>query len=894
MMQLLYTLYIPLLLIAAVLAAALAFYARKRITAPGAGMFVVLMVAVAVWSAGYALRLNSETLPGKTFWAQVQYVGVVVVPGAWLAFVAQYTGRESWSKRRYQILLALEPAVMLLLIWTNQWHHLVWTEVRMVKLTTWLKVWKATQGIALWAHVAYSYVLLLLGTALLVDMLVRSPLFFRGSSRHRLQVVALLIGLLAPWIANILSTTGMIDFPLDLTPFGFIVAGVVVTWALLQLRLFDVLPVARGAALESINDGVFAVDTQGKIVYLNAAAQRMIEIPPSKARGMPLWDVLHSSPDADADPTSTRSGGGESLLNAGLVLWVQPARSPDAKRQRRILELRARPLHTPRGQLSGQLVILSDVTERNRQRTLYRIVRAIAGQLSPDAVMLTAVQSIADTAGWPNVMIATPSDEGVSWTIRAAEGKLAPSIDQVFSIESGVVGRTLLKATTQSVPDVSADTDYVLLHPDTKSQVAIPLKRGERVLGVLSLESERAAAFSADDRRLFESLADAIALSMENARLYVEAVNERQRLTTLIESSRDGIILVGLDQCMLVINAPALEFLGLDGVPHDWTLSPLRKALDDLGTRAESAAQALWSEMSRIEAGDEPAGEGEFEVFPHAIQWHNLPVSVEQVPLGRLLVLHDVTEERLLSKMREDLTHTMVHDLRNPLTGISTALQLLDSKLEGTITPAQHRLFEIAANSTQKMVDLVNSILDLSRLEKGRMPLDPEPVSLPDILAETLRLQSPLSSAKKLQMNTVVAPTLPLAWADGELVARVLQNLIGNAIKFTPAGGTITIAARQYDEAVAEGRHTKEEEPLLHISVTDSGPGVPPELRDKLFQKFVVGEQQERGSGIGLAFCKLAVEAHGGQIWVEGEPGQGASFIFTLPGFDEGELEPLP
>ena len=211
--------------------------------------------------------------------------------------------------------------------------------------------------------------------------------------------------------------------------------------------------------------------------------------------------------------------------------------------------------------------------------------------------------------------------------------------------------------------------------------------------------------------------------------------------------------------------------------------------------------------MSRIGAGDEPASEGEFEVFPRAIQWLNLPVSVDQVPLGRLLVLHDVTEERLLLKMREDLTHTMVHDLRNPLTGISTALQLLDSKLEGMITPAQHRLFEIAANSTQKMVDLVNSILDLSRLEKGRMPLSPEPVSLPDILAETLRLQSPLSSAKKLRMASEVAPTLPLAWADGELIARVLQNLIGNAIKFTPAGGTITIAARQYDEAVAEGRH---------------------------------------------------------------------------------------
>jgi signal transduction histidine kinase len=241
--------------------------------------------------------------------------------------------------------------------------------------------------------------------------------------------------------------------------------------------------------------------------------------------------------------------------------------------------------------------------------------------------------------------------------------------------------------------------------------------------------------------------------------------------------------------------------------------------------------------------------------------------------------------------MREDLTHTMVHDLRNPLTGISTALQLLDSKLVDVITPAQHRLFEIANNSTQKMVDLVNSILDLSRLEKGKMPLDCAPVLLPDLLEETLRLQSPLYSAKHLHLESDVSPTLPLAWVDAEIVERVLQNIIGNAIKFTPAGGTIQVRATEHVAALATGGNPADP-PCSHvrISVTDSGPGVPPDLRDKLFDKFVVGEQAERGSGLGLAFCKLAVEAHGGEIWVESEPDKGATFNFTLPVFQEDDI----
>jgi PAS domain S-box-containing protein len=891
MLKLLYSLYIPLLMIAAVLAAALAFYARKRITAPGAAMFVLLMVAVAVWTTGYALRLDSQTLARKTLWAKVQYVGMVVVPGAWLAFVAQFTGRPRWSNRRNLFLLAIEPAIMLLLVWTHPWHRLVWTETTVEKIRGWLVVWRTTNGIASWLHAAYSYVLLLVGTGLLVDMLVRSPRYYRGSTQYKAQIVALLIGLLAPWAANILSTLGVLGFPLDLTPLGFVVAGLVVTWALVRLRLFDVVPVARNAVLESITDGVFVLDTQGEVVHLNPAAQRMIGRPVRKAIAARVDELLPGYSDLAEEASSTQPGAGERLLSPDLALWVRTEEATAAPREQRWFEVRVKTLVAHGGHRSGELVILHDVTERNRQRTLYQVLRAVAGQLTPDAVAAAAVESIEQIAGWANAMVAVPGDGMSVWRVQAARGGLASLSGCQFPMTQGIVGRALRTAGTQLVPDVSEDLDALALHAATRSKLAVPLRRGEEVLGVLALESEQTAAFSAGDVRLVESLADAIALTLDNARLYQAAVDERQRLMTLIESSRDGIVLIGLDRRMLVVNAPAVDLLGLPGEPRDWTRCPVGAALDVLREAAPLAAKDLWAEVQRVEAGDEPAGGGEIEVFPCAIQWLSLPVMVEHKPLGRLLVLHDVTEERLLAKMREDLTHTMVHDLRNPLTGISTALQLLDSKLTEVITPAQHRLFEIAANSTQKMVDLVNSILDLSRLEKGSMPLVPEPVSVPDILAETLRLQSPLSSAKKLQVVSDLSPALPLAWADGELVARVLQNIIGNAIKFTPAGGTITVMARRDDARSARGENGDSADSFLRISVTDSGPGVPPDLQDKLFEKFVVGEQDERGSGLGLAFCKLAVEAHGGGIWVESGTGQGASFVFTLPAFDESEVK---
>ena len=726
-----------------------------------------------------------------------------------------------------------------------------------------------------------------------------------------------------------------------------LVAAALMTWALYRLRFFDIVPAVHDIVLQSITDGVFVLDLQGRVVDLNPAAQRMIgraprqvigeriesvlpgyadavaqelsyNDPPGKVPGEP--DAWSGQPDAWSGQPDAWSGqpdawSGDEPFRGEIVLWVWPdeadrsqrkqevgAGIPAASQVQRHFEIQISSLYARRGRPSGQLVILHDVTERYRQSALYHVLHALVGQPDPGSVIKTALPSIARFAGWPDAIIALASQDGTRWSVQAAGGALQPVMGCEFPVEKGIVGRALRTGVTQLVPEGKASFDALsgepdkalgcaVLHPAAESTLAVPLKIGDRVLGVLAITSQRLAAFGEDDVRLAESLADAIATTMDKARLFETTVNEQRRLLTLIESSRDGIILVGMQKSMLVVNAPALEMLGLPGEPKDWTERPLRDALDLLEGHAVAGAHAIRAEMKRIEVGDEPVGEGEFEVFPRSIHWLNLPVLADGRPLGRLLVLHDVTEERLLAKMREDLTHTMVHDLRNPLTGISTALQLLDSKLVQVITPAQHRLFEIATNSTQKMVDLVNSILDLSRLEKGKMPLNRAPLLLPDLFAETLRLQSPLYSAKRLQMESVASPTLPLAFADAELIERVLQNIVGNAIKFTPDGGTITIQAQEW-AAEASSAQGAQDVPcsFLRVSVTDSGPGVPLELRDKLFEKFVVGEQQQRGSGLGLAFCKLAVQAHGGDIWIEGEPGQGATFVFTLPVFREGDV----
>ncbi|MEE8389771.1 MAG: histidine kinase N-terminal 7TM domain-containing protein, partial [Anaerolineae bacterium] len=218
-----YTPFVFPLLLSTAISAALAFYARKRRPVVGTMPFTLLMLAVAEWSLVYALRLLSADLPVKLFWAKAQYLGIVIVPTAWLAFVLQYTGREKWLTRRNVAILAIEPLVILLLIWTNDWHNWYWSSVGLVTSGS-LSLWSATYGPARWVHAPYTYGVLLLSTILLIVALIRSPRPYRG------QVGILLIGSLAPLAEDILSSYDLISFPLDLAPFAFIVTGLTIVF----------------------------------------------------------------------------------------------------------------------------------------------------------------------------------------------------------------------------------------------------------------------------------------------------------------------------------------------------------------------------------------------------------------------------------------------------------------------------------------------------------------------------------------------------------------------------------------------------------------------------------------------------------------------------------------
>ncbi|MER3467694.1 MAG: histidine kinase, partial [Thermoflexus sp.] len=235
---------------------------------------------------------------------------------------------------------------------------------------------------------------------------------------------------------------------------------------------------------------------------------------------------------------------------------------------------------------------------------------------------------------------------------------------------------------------------------------------------------------------------------------------------------------------------------------------------------------------------------------------------------------HDLTPIRMAERLREELLHMIVHDLRNPIASIRTALDFVLVEGLGPLTSEQQEVLRIARDNTDRILRMVHTILDLRRLEAGKMALQPKPLALAALVGEILRGMQPLLQEKDLRVRVELPEGLPPAWGDEEVLSRVLQNLLDNAIKLTPSGGSIWVRA---DVAREDGR------PWIQVTVADSGPGIPSGLRERLFQPFVTGMVPYRGVGLGLAFCRLAVEAHGGKIWVEDHPSGGAAFVFTIP-----------
>ncbi len=234
-------------------------------------------------------------------------------------------------------------------------------------------------------------------------------------------------------------------------------------------------------------------------------------------------------------------------------------------------------------------------------------------------------------------------------------------------------------------------------------------------------------------------------------------------------------------------------------------------------------------------------------------------------------------ELQKFEELRDSLMHMIVHDMRAPLTSIVSGLEMIEF-LPDISADQRDELLALAHQGGKTLMGMINDLLDISKMEAGGMDLNYVPVNAHELIEISIHQLKALLADCALSLQHTIAPDLPKFWCDASKISRVLVNLLGNAIKFSPRESIITIEAKR-----GKGEH----ENTIQFSVSDIGEGIPHEAFGRIFEKFGQVESRKAGrkmsTGLGLTFCKMTIEAHGGKIWLESELGEGSTFYFTVP-----------
>jgi two-component system, NtrC family, sensor histidine kinase KinB len=425
---------------------------------------------------------------------------------------------------------------------------------------------------------------------------------------------------------------------------------------------------------------------------------------------------------------------------------------------------------------------------------------------------------------------------------------------------------------------------------EVRNLICVPIVVKGRTIGVIELLNKLEGQFNEEEALRLTRMAPTIGIAIENARLFQTVTTVRDRFEAILNSTNDGILMADMRDVVVTANPEAARLLQTRR--EQLIGRPLGELIEALRARAVTAAIPSWLDTASAQQVLDLEIAAPQRRF---IRHYTLPVrEANGAEIGRLALFQDISKERELDQLREDYAGMLVHDLRAPLTAIMNGVMMVKRGLGGPISEQQQELLGIAHQGSQSMLEMVNTLLDIAKLEQGHMRLEREPISPYELVDQTLDRLRVSAHAQRVQLDQELAVGLPLIEADREKLVRVLQNLLDNAIKFSPSGLAVTLGAGfvqldQPDTPMPTLAHLSLQRlprgEWLIFWVRDRGPGIPIQYHERIFEKFgqVSGGRKARGTGLGLTFCKLAVEAHGGRIWLESVEGTGSTFVLALP-----------
>jgi PAS domain S-box-containing protein len=534
---------------------------------------------------------------------------------------------------------------------------------------------------------------------------------------------------------------------------------------------------------------------------------------------------------------------------------------------------------------------------------LLDITQAVTSSLDTREILQTVVDNIARNITLKRCSIARVNSQENSATVLASsdmpgiEG-LRISLDKYPEIREVVrTGKPLMIDDAKSHPLLMEVRDQIA-QLDFCTLFVLPVTYWSEVIGTLMLRTAREYTFVNDEIRFCQMVANVSAAALNNAYLYEQARSESRQLReaklllekelgksaiyeSLFEHASEGLMALNSSGEVMYINRGGLDILGYQQDDLPVPLLPGVFAGDSLPFAVDT--------LNRCFSGEEFTRRFDLNITRRSGEKRCVFVSLSSNLLQdkfAVLSFTDVTEERQsrhslekannhlqeLARLKSAFITTATHELNTPVNILHGYCKMLQKLGMDNLTPEQRECVDHAFNSSGHLLTLIADMLDLSKLEAGKMDLAVEPQNVLIPVEKAFAMLEPLARQNGIDMTIITPVEEYIALLDTEKIRRVLMNLIDNAIKFTPRGGSIVIAAERFLHEV-------------QISVTDSGAGIPKAFLPSIFDEFSQANREgdlQKGSGLGLAICRRIVEAHNGTIWAESS-GQGSRFTFSLP-----------
>ena len=451
------------------------------------------------------------------------------------------------------------------------------------------------------------------------------------------------------------------------------------------------------------------------------------------------------------------------------------------------------------------------------------------------------------TRGCPEPMISEKNEKlkvGISpWVVAHDQGVIIPDASQ----------------------DERFDPQLDQAHGITsKSILCAPIHYRGQVIGTLEAINPRQGDFTQDALLILSGIADLAGTAIRHAQLFEQLQAAHQRYQDLFEDSIDPILITDWSGNILEANRKAVQ-------TSDYCKNDLQAMRIDQLHHIDQTL--LGEQFTQLHSGKTLSYESKLSTAGE----HELPIQVyvreiQTEDVSRLQwILRDITEQKKLDTLRDDLTSMIYHDLRSPLANVVSSLNLLKTMLPPD-DAAMKSLLDISLRSTERIQRMTDSLLDLNTLEAGQPIGNRTLENVSDLIYEAVEAIESTINNKDQSISYRVAEKISKVLVDQDMIRRVMTNLLENASKYSPEGTNIEIGAHQQNDQA-------------HVWVRDHGGGIPASERERIFDKFtrLKTSNGPKGLGLGLAYCRLAVQAHGGRIWVESELGVGSRFVFALP-----------